>query len=800
MMKSFFKKLALVMAFAMVVSLAAPAAQAFAADELGIALQTATSKDEVKKADNVAVDATVDYKYYGAPKNYLDLDPTWTSSNPEVAKVTQKGEVTGVKDGVATITIALSDGKTGTIEITVGKGDKVDNSFEATQLSDSKVALTFKNAEVTKAALESALGFYYYIGDFKVEVPLIKSIGEVKDGVAEVELYTTVTDGVTYGFTYGDETAEFKAEIGAVASIYFTYDQSKAFVESYTKLTPVLKNAKGIDITASALKVNGAYVMFTEDKQAENGEYWVVNDTIYFSEVTVAEVKVQYFGGYDANGDAIVGPSIALPVVSIPKPVYGVNFTAAPTVDIATSEDFAQLNNKLAVGDAGFNLYIKTKDNENNDITSTNNSRGTWRFESTNVSRLYVTADGLLMPNAAGPVTVLVYYKANVENAVETLVAAVALTVSPARATANVTLDKTSATVSTVAGYNTATFKVTLTDALGQARPDGQKVTVKTTTNVATAAAKPDVAGEADGEVDVYTTGGKGEVSFTVTASDANIASGSTSGVQTYNFTVTSNNITRSFSVTIKAPQYANGAFVASGYKLTTGGATNVKVTDNANLKITAKLALLSSGVPVSTQNFNGAKPANAANAVKDGFYYAVTKNGTDITSNASVVWNNAEEVDIVLTKPSANTVTVASGTAINYVDKTQGVGTYRIVVYQAVTATGATTPSSFKTITSATVTVTDSQDTASYGGKLAATASSALSAADVVKNCFKFTVGSKTYDSADDYSDAYVVVNANTVTGGNVMFVNSVDLYKATDSGVYIKYTLTVNDYVTLQ
>ena len=796
MMKSFFKKLAFVMALAMVVTTAAPAGSAFAATTLKIAEQTTGTVCETYE---VAVGETVDFKFYGAPSNWTKLGFAWTSSDEEVVAVdpAQDGKVTGLKAGVATVTVSDKAGDyVGSVVVTV-KGEEVSNAFTATQISDSKVALTFEDDEVTKAALESALGFYYYIGDFKVEVPLIKSIGEVKDGVAEVELYTTVSDGVTYGFTYGEETAEFKAVIGEVSTVYFTYDKEKAYVDSYTTLKPVLKNAQNIDITTSALKVSGAYVMFTENVAAENGEYWVVNDTIYFSEVTAAEVKIQYFGGYDENGDAIVGPYIVLPVVSVPKPIYGVDFTAAPTVDIADAEDFTTLNNKIAVGDNTFNIYLKTKDNEGNDITSSDNSRGAWRFESTNVSRLYVTTDGQLMPNAAGTVTVLAYYKANVENAKETLVAAVPLTVSPKRATSSVVLDKSTATVSTVAGYNEATFTVTLTDALGQARPDGEKVVVKTTTTVATAAAKPSVNGEADGEVEVYTAGGEGKATIKVVVDENNIAPASQSGVQTYNFSVTANKITRSFSVTIKKPQVdKTGNYIASGYKLTTGGATDVKVTKDANLAITANLALLSSGVPVDVQSFNGAKPDSAAKAVKDGFYYSVTKNGSDITSK--VTWDGADGLKIALTNDSKS-VTVASGTSINYVTKSQGAGNYRIIVYQAVTATGATTPSSFKTITSANINVTDTQDTAAFAGKIAATASNALSTADVVKSCFKFTVGNKTYAKIDDYTDAYVVVNSNPVLG-NVLYINSVDLYKATESGAYIKYTLTIGDYVTLQ
>ncbi|MBP3608718.1 MAG: hypothetical protein J6J42_00100, partial [Lachnospiraceae bacterium] len=77
MMKSFFKKLSLVMAAAMVVSTAAPAAQtAYAASDLKIAKQNVK---EAIASINVGVGESVGLWYLGAPKNYKELNPTWSS-------------------------------------------------------------------------------------------------------------------------------------------------------------------------------------------------------------------------------------------------------------------------------------------------------------------------------------------------------------------------------------------------------------------------------------------------------------------------------------------------------------------------------------------------------------------------------------------------------------------------------------------------------------------------------------------------------------------------------------------------
>ncbi|MBO5098180.1 MAG: Ig domain-containing protein, partial [Agathobacter sp.] len=148
MMKSFFKKLSLTMALAMVVTTAAPAAQASAAEaSLGIALQNAASKEEVKSTFSVGVDATVDLKYYGAPKNYKELNPTWTSSDESIAKVDKYGVVTGVAEGVATITIALNNGVKGTAKVVVA-ADTV------TALTIALQEAASKDEAITEAAVE----------------------------------------------------------------------------------------------------------------------------------------------------------------------------------------------------------------------------------------------------------------------------------------------------------------------------------------------------------------------------------------------------------------------------------------------------------------------------------------------------------------------------------------------------------------------------------------------------------------------------------------------------------------------
>ena len=107
MMKSFFKKLAFVMALAMVVSLAAPAATtASAAEEMKIAYQNGATITELNLTE---ARSSEDLKAVGAPSNWKELGMTWTSSNPAVATVDNSGVVTAVAAGTADVMVICGD-------------------------------------------------------------------------------------------------------------------------------------------------------------------------------------------------------------------------------------------------------------------------------------------------------------------------------------------------------------------------------------------------------------------------------------------------------------------------------------------------------------------------------------------------------------------------------------------------------------------------------------------------------------------------------------------------------------------
>lgn len=111
-MKNFFKKLAFVMALAMVITSLAPAAGVFAASAPKLNAKSATLLLGNKKRN------TFDFNLANKVKGSTYK---WTTSNKKVATVAQNGLVTAVANGTATIKLAikLPTGKTTTLSATV---------------------------------------------------------------------------------------------------------------------------------------------------------------------------------------------------------------------------------------------------------------------------------------------------------------------------------------------------------------------------------------------------------------------------------------------------------------------------------------------------------------------------------------------------------------------------------------------------------------------------------------------------------------------------------------------------------
>lgn len=136
-MKNFFKKLAFVMALAMVITSLAPAAGVFAASAPKLNAKSATLLLGNKKRNNF--DFNLNNKVKGSTYK-------WTTSNKKVATVAQNGLVKAVSNGTATIKLAikLPTGKTTTLSATVTVKTNA-TSVEITNLPEGAIKVGVKH-------------------------------------------------------------------------------------------------------------------------------------------------------------------------------------------------------------------------------------------------------------------------------------------------------------------------------------------------------------------------------------------------------------------------------------------------------------------------------------------------------------------------------------------------------------------------------------------------------------------------------------------------------------------------------
>ena len=404
MMKSFFKKLAFVMALAMVVSMAAPAGSVFAA-VTGIAVQgtdTIVTEYTFEKAG-----ATFDFCFKGAPSDWKKTYE-WTSSDENVATVDKAGIVTAVAPGTAVITVTAGADKSyvETVKITVKPevekivatqktANKVEvvfdkeHSFVATgEETDTentvKVYRVFSTEEMAKMTNKNGLAFdeegngyqAYYVMDVNAKWIADKTYDYTTWTITG---YDWFVDGANYAVVYGpNETsstiegiiARFTAYVGKVHHIDLTATQ--ATVENDVELgipayiTCKLYNSHNIDITEYCANADETdYELLTEDVDAS-----VSGNEVTFDEVGTVKVRGTYtFYDEDLEEDVVLTDDVT--VVGGKYSTYKVesiyNWSLDTDADLADDfkADWTKTTTEMIAGDEA-QLYVIVKDNRGN--------------------------------------------------------------------------------------------------------------------------------------------------------------------------------------------------------------------------------------------------------------------------------------------------------------------------------------------------------------------------------------------------------------------------------------------------
>ena len=936
MMKSFFKKLAFVMALAMVVSMAAPAAQkAVAAEDKALAI--AYQKGAVITALNlVEVGDTEDLRFVYAPANWKELGVEWSSSNENVVSVDANGVVKAEAAGTATISVAVgtetasievysvdtttfvatmgtADNRAMTeLELTVGEefdfafygikdysvdyyrcdwfavdpdgvldfndangklvakkagsakislgvmnlitGIKTDvapctvtvkaaepevdpNNFEVTKmLSDSKFQLTFENKKITADEIKAGLNVYYYVGNQRINYNYIKDV-TVKDGVAEVTLYSLVFDGTTYGFKYAGIEKETTVKIGEPASMYITWKDlggtnnwNVAYAGYTTKLYATILNAEGADITNSILNESlGKYVEFSLADTSVAAQYYMQGaDEIYFTaDNATAVVVATLYNGFDNLGQRVKS------VVSAPTAINSTirpqrTFTFQTPAAVSVTGNVWDNVTKLAVGDPYKYVTVRLTDTYNNTVNVNNTNRvftsepglgvyggpvaterfhGQFVFESDNIAVLTIEEDGRILANQAGSANVLVYYDPNMYNtttADKVLISVIPFTTYARRTATTFEIDGAYKTVSTEAGdgnYNVVTFDVTIKDQLGD-KYDATKALKVYTKSVATNGLNnPTIM---TGENVDFTTERQdtGKYRVTITCADSNVAYDGGSRPVYYGvsydgrevLTFTANVVNP--NTNLQAGNYAFDAWTSDWRK-------DVKTEYGINHDLTAGLYMYKNGVKVAKENISlmtNALWTNPANASFDTVYVKVLKNGVDVTEATTHGYTTpaASVAGNTLTFTLAKDGYMLDGN--NTVDYTLGAGAYTVLAYKAVSTATAASPAAMQLIASTNVDVKNSNATASYVGKIADTTTKTDVDA-IAKDSFSVKIGNDTLNAWNGWGNVKVVAKTLKVND-NTTFFEKLIIYVPTDGiwgddQTFIRYEVKVGDYV---
>ncbi len=288
-MKSFFKKLAFVMALAMVVSLAAPAAQsAFAATEF-----TYAEQESGKKVTSLSMKAgeKVDLKFIGV-KNYKDFTLEWQSSNPAAATVDKNGVITAVTDGVTEVVLKVGDGTVYTstpvrvgvgnvmnvvlgtskdntfAEYTLNLGETVDlNFYGVTDWAAGKYACTWTSTDTAVATVD------------KMGVVTPVAAGTTEVTVAIVNKTTGVALNVTpVVVTVPEENANLSYTVAQVSDITanLTFEGEISLKASDISLSRVYDGDIEVVWPIEEVKMNGNVVTIKPYVAFADGDKYIV--------------------------------------------------------------------------------------------------------------------------------------------------------------------------------------------------------------------------------------------------------------------------------------------------------------------------------------------------------------------------------------------------------------------------------------------------------------------------------------------------------------------------------------------
>lgn len=395
-MKSFFKKLSLVLAAAMVITMI-PAGSVKAAGTMKIYVdgnkEATLGKDyTLEKGD------TADLKFDGATGYKFATDGAskkWTSSDANIVSV-ENGKITAVNYGTATITVACTVSATktdyvGSMKVTVPApatatpAPATDLGYKIKQTAYNAVEITFADNEAAKAAkITTYRAVNTSKGEMTIKAPAAQSVNK------NVVTVSQLSNGVTYKFEIeGKESSYVTMSVGEPVVIDLSYGTvyigtGKDIYGTSIK-NPIAKpTVKVLDVEGVAVDTSktGSKITYTRSNSANVQASVDSQGKITFKGVNAsAYVKVTYTWKDAAGGTKSLDADGTFYPTQYVEPSLG-GFVTAITVTTEKAPknvkyDEGVYNCTLNVGDTGNIAYYFTvidPDGTEHKVTSNANS------------------------------------------------------------------------------------------------------------------------------------------------------------------------------------------------------------------------------------------------------------------------------------------------------------------------------------------------------------------------------------------------------------------------------------------